>query len=119
MGSGRSLRISVFHVEATRGARRGEELLDGDLERARRAVEDRERGVGRAGLEVGPGGAGHAGELRELLLRHPARLPELLEVAAEPAGQILVCFHARRLDALQRIGTESNRWEGPGYGRLS
>jgi hypothetical protein len=76
-------------VVLDRGARGRDELFDGDLERVGRAVQHRERRVGGAGLEVRPRGARHFGELGDLLLGQPARLPQLRDVRGPSIGKVV------------------------------
>src|ERR1019366_2542362 len=95
-------------VELAGGARRRDELLDRDLQREGDLVQDAERRVRVARLEVGPRGAWHARELRDLLLRQTARLPQLLDVLGEAQGELVV--HAGRAYANRRVaGREAPR----------
>jgi hypothetical protein len=76
-------------VEAADAAGRFDQLLEADLQRLRRLDQHRQRRIGGARLERGPGGAGHAGQLGDLLLGLPARLAQRLDVAAEVGGRVL------------------------------
>ena len=95
----------VAPVEPARGARAARQLLQRDLEGQGSAVEDREGRVRLPRLEVPPGGAGQAGQLRDLLLGEAAGLPELAQVARQPAGQIVVIEPGGASDAPPRPPT--------------
>ena len=100
MGSGSSLRTTPSpclcvgaarsRVEAREAARGGRQLLERHLQGQGHLVQHGQRRVGRARLEVAPGGARDAGELRHLLLGQAARLPQLPDVAARRTGQVVV-----------------------------
>ena len=70
------------------------------------AVQDGERRVGLARLQVRPRGARHVRELRHLLLREPPRLAELPDVAPEVRRDGLA--HSEAIAALQSIVTPAN-----------
>src|SRR4051812_28037348 len=92
-------------MEMRRGARRGEQLLQGYLEGARHPVEDGKGRVGASRLEVGPGRPGDAGELRHLLLGGSAGVAKLLHVRGEMAGERV---HANRVAFCQFVVTTAN-----------
>ena len=90
-------------VEAAGGARRRDQLLDGDLQRERDLVQHRQRRVGGARLEVLPGRARQAGQLGQLLLRQAARGAQLADVGADAVAE-RIGWAAHGLAFCQQIG---------------
>jgi NAD(P)-dependent dehydrogenase (short-subunit alcohol dehydrogenase family) len=92
----------VFRVEPPCRARRGGQLLDRYLQRARHLVEHGQRRVAGARLDVAPGGARQLREPRHLLLREPASFAQLAHVLAEPRRERVA--HGNTIAKCQCIG---------------
>src|SRR5262249_15462382 len=103
-GAPRPRRQRAGREELDGGARGGDELLDRDLQRLRRAVDDLQRRVGGARFEVRPGRARKPGGGGRLRLRQAARGAEVANVARDSVGEVL-------LIDVRTIGTVRSVWQ--------